>query len=79
MTQRPIRLKILSYPGLFQTGLLFIVSLLWFASGLLYAYIPPWLSFLKASSKEVCFIGGGAGMLACLILFLISFAVSSLK
>ena len=79
MTPNPPRFKLSSYPGLIQTALLCIVFLLWFTSGVLYDYIPSWLAFLKGPSREVSIIGGSAGMLACLLLFLISTVVARLK
>lgn len=77
-TPDPPRCKPASYPGLTQTAILFTVFFLWFTSGVLYHYIPAWLTFLQGPSRAVCIIGGGAGMFACLILFLISAVVARL-
>jgi len=79
MTPRPSRFKLSSYPGLIQTGVLCIVFLVCFISGIVYDYIPPWLSFLKGPSREGSIILGGAGMFACLVLFFLGALVARLK
>jgi len=73
------RFKLSSYPGLIQTGILCIVFLICFTSGIAYDHIPLWLAFLKGPSREGSIILGISGMFGCLILFLLGALVARLK
>src|SRR5579872_2091038 len=78
-TPCPARFKLSSYPGLIQTGILCIIFLVCFISGIAYDHIPTWLAFLKGPSREGSIIVGIAGMFACLILFFLAALVARLK
>jgi len=79
VTPCPPRFTLSSYPGLVPTGILCVVFLVCFISGIAYDHIPPWLAFLKGPSREGSIILGIAGMFGCLILFFLGALVSRLK
>jgi hypothetical protein len=79
MTSRPSRFKLSSYPGLMPTVILCIVFLVCLTSGIAYDHIPPWLAFVKGASREGSLIIGIAGVVGCLILFLLGALVARLK
>lgn len=75
----PARFKLSSYPGLIQTGILCVIFLGCFTSGIAYDHIPHWLAFVKGPSREGSIILGAAGMFACLVLFFLGALVARLK
>jgi hypothetical protein len=75
----PKRQRVLSQPGIVAIGILFFFFSLSLAIGVAHAYEPSRFSFLKGLPSGVQIVIGATGIFACLVLFLIGFAVNRLE
>jgi hypothetical protein len=71
--------RVLSQPGAVAIFILFVSFSLSLVSGVAHAYVPARFSFLKESPPGVQIVIGATGIFACLVLFLIGFAVNRLE
>jgi hypothetical protein len=71
--------RVLSQPGIGAIAILFACFSLSLVSGVAHAYAPSRFPFLKESPPALQIVIGATGMFACLVLFLIGFAVNRLK
>jgi hypothetical protein len=71
--------RVLSQPGVVATAILFILFSLCLVSGVTHAFAPSRFLFFKESHPGVQIVVGATGMFACIVLFLIGFAVNRLK